>query len=73
MLIIFKKRGKITKRIKEIFNMFYKNGKKKSRAPLFLTIGALATIGAISITNCGKKMISCMKEKITKMFKREEE
>ena len=48
--------------------MFNRNEKKKSTAPLFLTIGALAMIGAVSITKCGKKMISCVKEKISGML-----
>ena len=48
--------------------MFNRNEKKKSAAPLFLTIGALATIGAISLTRCGKRMLSCMKEKIGGML-----
>lgn len=50
--------------------MFNRNEKKKSKAPLFLTIGALAMIGAISITRCGKKMIMCMKEKVGSVFKK---
>ena len=48
--------------------MFTRNEKKKSTAPLFITIGARAMIGAVSITKCGKKMITCMKEKIGGML-----
>ena len=40
--------------------MFGKGERKKSSAPIFLTIGALAVIGAASITNKGKRMIDAM-------------
>ncbi len=52
--------------------MFSRNEKKKSAAPLFLTIGALAMIGAISITKCGKRIIHCMKEKVEGVFKKKD-
>lgn len=44
--------------------MFGKNEKKKSNAPVFLTIGALAVVGAASITNKGKRMINAMMCKV---------
>ncbi len=48
--------------------MFNKCEKKKSVAPVFLTIGALAVIGALSITKCGKKMMCCIKSRINTMM-----
>lgn len=52
--------------------MFSKNEKKKSNAPIFLTIGALAVVGAASITNKGKKMINSVCNKAKSMVKKEE-
>lgn len=46
--------------------MFGKTEKKKSSAPLFITIGALAVIGAASITKEGKKMFDNMCKKLGK-------
>ena len=44
--------------------MFGKTDKKKSSAPLFITIGALAVIGAASLTQKGKQMIDKMCAKL---------
>lgn len=46
--------------------MFGKTEKKKSSAPLFITIGALAVIGVASITRKGKKMIDSVCAKLSK-------
>ncbi len=50
---------------------FGKCEKKKHSATLILTVGALAAIGAMSITKCGKQMMQCMKQKITDIFNKE--
>ena len=52
--------GKITKNPERRSNMFSKSEKKKSTAPLFLTVGALAVIGARSIVKKGKCLIDKM-------------
>ncbi len=45
--------------------MFFKKSEKKSHgALLVLTVGALAAVGAMSITRCGKQMMHCMCAKI---------
>ncbi len=44
--------------------MFGKTDKKKSSAPLFITIGALAVIGAASLTQKGKQMVDKMRAKL---------
>ena len=44
--------------------MFGKSEKKKSAAPFFLTIGALAVIGAASITNKGKRIFNSAMSKM---------
>ena len=53
--------------------MFGKSEKKKSTAPLFLTIGALAVIGAASITSKGKRMMCTMMSKMKSMMPGSEE
>lgn len=40
--------------------MFSKSEKKKSMAPVFLTVGALAAVGARSIVKKGKCLINKM-------------
>ncbi|MBR5817664.1 MAG: hypothetical protein IKY62_03350 [Clostridia bacterium] len=40
--------------------MFFKSEKKKSHAPFFIAVGALAVIGAASIIKCGKELVCCM-------------
>lgn len=52
--------------------MFGKNEKKKSMATVFLTIGALAMIGAVSITNKGKRVMCKMATKMRSMMPTEE-
>ena len=51
---------------------FKKNERKKHSACIILTIGALATVGAFTITKRGKEMVSCVKEKVCGMFKKNE-
>ena len=64
---------KISKTKEGEMMMFGKSEKKKSTAPLFLTIGALAVIGAASITNKGKRMMSCMMSKMRSVMPSSEE
>ncbi len=52
--------------------MFFKRSEKRSHgATLVLMVGALAAIGAISVTRCGKQMMHCMCQKVTGMFNKE--
>jgi len=47
---------------------FRKTERKKHSACVILTIGALAAIGAVSITRCGKQMVNEACCKIKKFF-----
>ena len=49
---------------------FRKCEKKKHSIPIILTIGALAAIGAVSITRCGKDMMNCACDKMKSLFKK---
>lgn len=52
--------------------MFFRKSERKShRASFVLVIGALAAIGAVSITRCGKQMLCCMKTKMKSLFDKE--
>ena len=50
---------------------FRKTERKKHSACLILTVGALAAIGAVSITKCGKQMINDACCKVKSFFKKE--
>ena len=50
---------------------FKKTERKKHSACVILTIGALAAIGAVSITKSGKQMISELGTKMKRFFKKE--
>ena len=50
---------------------FRKTERKKHSACVILTIGALAAIGAVSITRSGKQMLSDASAKIRGFFKKE--
>lgn len=52
---------------------FKKTERKKHSIPIILTIGALAAIGAVSITKCGKDMMNCMLDKMKCLFKKGKE
>ena len=47
---------------------FKKTEQKKHSACAILAIGALAAIGAVSITRCGKTALCNAKEKIKSLF-----
>ncbi len=51
---------------------FKKTERKKHSACVILTIGALAAIGAVSITRCGKQMVKNVTSKVTGLFKKDE-
>ena len=51
---------------------FKKNERKKHSACLILTVGALAAVGALTITKRGKEIWTSAKDKMTGMFKKEE-
>ncbi len=49
--------------------MFFKKSEPKKRSScVILTIGALATVGLISVTKCGKEMLRKVKGKISNMI-----
>lgn len=50
---------------------FRKTERKKHSACVILTVGALAAIGAISITKCGKQMLNEACCKVKSFFKKE--
>lgn len=52
--------------------MFFRKCEKKkhSSIPIILTIGALAAVGAVSITKCGKDMMNCAWDKMKSLFKK---
>lgn len=50
---------------------FGKTERKKHTAPVILTVGALAAIGAVSITRSGKRMIKNTADKIKGFFNKE--
>ena len=49
---------------------FRKCEKKKHSIPIILTIGALAAIGAVSITRCSKDMMNCAWGKMKGLFQK---
>lgn len=51
---------------------FRKTERKKHSACAILAVGALAAIGAVSITRCGKQMINEMMCKVKGFFKKEQ-
>ena len=51
--------------------LFGKSERKKHTAPVILTIGALAAIGAVSITRSGKQMIKNTVSKAKSLFNKE--
>ena len=50
---------------------FGKTERKKHTAPVILTVGALAAIGAVSITRSGKQMLKNAKDKVMGFFNKE--
>ena len=71
--IKIKLREKIRKtKTEERYMMFGKSEKKKSAAPFFLTIGALAVIGAASITNKGKRILNSAVSKMKSVMPTDE-
>ncbi len=50
---------------------FKKSERKKFSTCAILTIGALAAIGAASVTKCGKQVLSEMKCKVMNFFKKD--
>lgn len=48
-----------------------KPGNRRAHTYVTLTVGALATIGAIGLIKCGKKSMKCMRDKMCSMFKRD--
>ena len=48
--------------------LFRKSERKKHSAVLVLAVGALATVGALSITKCAKDMLCDTKNKIKDFF-----
>jgi hypothetical protein len=62
---------KLDKKEKKMF--FRKCEKKKhTSAKLILVVGALAAVGAFSITRKGRDLMCAAKEKITSLFKKED-
>ena len=57
----------------EVFMLFGKSERKKSSACMLVVIGALAVVGAASITNKGKKIVNCVSTKIKGLVKGDEE
>ena len=51
--------------------LFGKSDRKKHTAPVILTVGALAAIGAISITRSGKQMFKNTVNKAKSLFNKE--
>ena len=51
--------------------LFGKSERKKHTAPVILTVGALAAIGAISITRSGKQMVKNTVAKAKNLFNKE--
>ena len=49
---------------------FSKSEKKRSTVPMILAVGALAFVGAASITNKGKKMVRSVVDKCKGMVKK---
>ena len=54
--------------------MFFRKCEKKKHtsAKLILVVGALAAVGAFSITRKGRDLMCTAKEKITSFFKKDE-
>ena len=50
---------------------FKKNERKTHSARVILTVGALATVGAISLIKCGKQMANDVLCKVKSFFKSE--
>ena len=50
-----------------------KSEKKRSSAPAILMIGALAVVGAASITNKGKRMVSSVVNKCKNIVKKKKD
>lgn len=50
--------------------LFKKTERKKHGACVILAVGALATIGAVSITRCGKQMVNEVCCKVKGIFKK---
>lgn len=53
--------------------IFGKNEKKRSSVPGILMIGALAVVGAASITNKGKQMVSGLVTKCKNMVSKKDD
>ena len=51
---------------------FRKTERKKHSVGVILTIGALAAIGAVTVTNCSKQIVNDMVRKVKTMFKKED-
>ena len=51
--------------------LFRKTERKKHSVGAILTVGALAAIGALSITRCGKQMLNNAMCKVKGFFKKE--
>ena len=49
---------------------FRKTERKKHSACVILTVGALAAIGAISVTRCGKQMLNDAMYKVKSFLKK---
>lgn len=62
--------GKIRKTESEVRKMMLmkKSGRKKCATCVILTVGALAAVGAIAVSNKGKQMMSCFKDKMKSML-----
>ena len=43
--------------------MFFKNEKKKSSAPIFMAVGALAALGAWCVYKKGKECVGLLRER----------
>ena len=48
--------------------IFKRTERKRRSAPVILTVGALAAIGAVSITRRGKEMLTSAAEKVKGFF-----
>lgn len=51
---------------------FRKTERKKHSVGVILAIGALAAIGAVTVTNCSKQIVNDMMRKVKTMFKKDE-
>ena len=49
--------------------MFFRKSEHRTHPYVALTIGTLAMIGAFTVVRCTKRTVTCMRNKMTSMFK----